>query len=353
MRVMEIRDDWGLENLKPGNRPDPAPAAGEAVVRIEAASVNYRDLVMAGRGYGRRSGDLPLVPVLDGAGTVVATGPGVTRVAVGDRVCPIFAQTWIDGRLREDHWTGMLGGPRDGVLQEPMLVHEDGLVRMPPHLDAVHAAALPCAAVTAWNAIVVAGRIKAGDTVLTQGTGGVSLFAVQFAKALGARVIVTSSRDDKLARARQLGADETINYAQVPDWGRRAREIAGPAGSTSSSTSPGSSTSSCAPSGRAGRSRWSASWPGQPALRPRSGRHPRDPAAGRHGRQPGDVRGHAEGDRAAPARPDDRARAAALRRGGDGDPRAHPGRSFREDLPAGVGRVGRSAAERRTKRGVR
>jgi NADPH:quinone reductase-like Zn-dependent oxidoreductase len=230
MRVMEIRDEWGLDNLKQGSRADPAPAAGEVVVQIEAASVNYRDLVMADRGYGRRSGELPLVPVSDGAGTVVATGPGVTRVAVGDLVCPTFAQTWIAGPLREDHWMGMLGGPRDGVLQERMLLDEDGLVKLPPHLDAVHAAALPCAAVTAWNAVVVAGRTRAGDTVLTQGTGGVSLFALQFAKALGARVIVTSSRHDKLARARQLGADETINYADTPDWGRRAREIAGPDG---------------------------------------------------------------------------------------------------------------------------
>ena len=227
MRVMEIRDEWGLENLKPGQRLDPTPEVGEVVVRIEAASVNYRDFVMAGRGYGRRSGELPLVPVSDGAGPVVATGPGVTRVAVGDLVCPIFAQTWIEGPLHEDHWMGMLGGPRDGVLQEYMLLPEDGLVRMPAHLDAVHAAALPCAAVAAWNAVVVAGRVKAGDTVLTQGTGGVSLFALQFAKALGARVIITSSSNDKLARAKQLGADETINYSEIPDWGRRAREIAG------------------------------------------------------------------------------------------------------------------------------
>ena len=227
MRVMEIRDAWGLENLRPGERPDPVPGAGEVVVRIEAASVNYRDYVMAGRGYGRRSGELPLIPVSDGAGTVVATGPGVTRVAVGDRVCPGFAQTWIDGPLREDHWTGMLGGPRDGVLQELMLLNENGVVKVPSHLDAIQAAALPCAALTAWNAIVVVGRVKPGSIVLTQGTGGVSLFALQFAKLLGARVIITSSSNDKLARAKALGADETINYVDVPDWGRRAREIAG------------------------------------------------------------------------------------------------------------------------------
>jgi NADPH:quinone reductase-like Zn-dependent oxidoreductase len=124
----------------------------------------------------------------------------------------------------------MLGGPRDGVLQELMLLHEDGVVRAPSHLDAVQAATLPCAGLTAWNAVVVAGGTKPGDTVLTQGTGGVSLFALQFAKMLGARVIVTSSSDEKLARAKRLGVDETINYRDVPDWGRRAREIAGPGG---------------------------------------------------------------------------------------------------------------------------
>ena len=197
-----------------------------------------------------------------------------------------------------------------------MLLHEDGLVRMPSHLDTVHAAALPCAAVAAWNAIVVAGRIKAGDTVLTQGTGGVSLFAVQFAKALGARVIVTSSRDDKLARARQLGADETINYSQVADWGRRAREIAGPdgidlvldlAGLVNESVRTVRASGTVALIGvLAGAARASTS---DRPLPGRSGCGPSRPEAGH-------VRGHAEGDRAASARPGDRARAAALRRGG-------------------------------------
>jgi NADPH:quinone reductase-like Zn-dependent oxidoreductase len=230
MRVMEIRDVWGLEHLRPGTRPDPGPAAGQVVVCIEAASVNYRDLVVARRGYGRRSGELPLVPVSDGAGTVVATGLGVTRVSVGDLVCPTFAQTWLDGPLRDEHWAGMLGGPRDGVLQELMLLPEDGVVRAPSHLGAAQAATLPCAGLTAWNAVVAAGGVKPGDTVLTQGTGGVSLFALQFAKMLGARAIVTSSSDAKLARARLLGADETVNYRDVPDWGKRAREVAGPRG---------------------------------------------------------------------------------------------------------------------------
>ena len=227
MRIMEIGGAWGLENLRLETRPDSSPDPGQVVMRIEAASVNYRDLVMARRGYGRRSGELPLIPVSDGAGVVAATGPGVTRVKVGDLVCPLFAQSWLEGPLREEYWRGMLGGPRDGVLQEFMLLHEDGVARAPAHLTALEAATLPCAALTAWNAVVVAGQAKPGDIVLTQGTGGVSLFAIQLAKMLGARVIATSSSDEKLARVRGLGADETINYRDIPDWGRRAREIAG------------------------------------------------------------------------------------------------------------------------------
>src|SRR5690349_13821605 len=170
MRVMEIRDAWGLEHLQPGTRPDPSPGPGQVVVRIGAASVNYRDLVMARRGYGRRSENLPLIPVSDGVGEVVGTGFGVTRVKARDLVCPLFAQTWLEGPLRDEYWTGMLGGPRDGVLQEFMLLPEDGVVRAPAHLNAVEAATLPCAALTAWNAVVVAGQIKPGDTVVTQGT---------------------------------------------------------------------------------------------------------------------------------------------------------------------------------------
>ncbi len=229
MRVMEIRDAWGLDRLVAGTRPDPVPGAGEVVVRIEAASINYRDLVMANGGYGRRGGQLPMIPVSDGAGRVIAIGKDVTRVAVGDLVCPNFAQNWLDGPFREDVWAGMLGGYRDGVLQEAMLLPEDGVVKAAPHLDALGAATLPCAALTAWNALIEAG-IKPGDTMLTQGTGGVSLFALQFAKLFGTTVIITSSSDDKLERARELGADETINYRTTPNWESRAREIAGPSG---------------------------------------------------------------------------------------------------------------------------
>jgi NADPH:quinone reductase-like Zn-dependent oxidoreductase len=156
---------------------------------------------------------------------VVAVGAGVSRVAVGDLACPIFAQTWWSGPFRETHWAGTLGGPRDGAMQQYMALSQDGVVRAPRHLDAVQAATLPCAAVTAWNAVVAQGRVKAGDVVLVQGTGGVSLFALLFARMHGARVIATSSSDAKLERVRAMGADHVVNYKTTPDWHKVAREV--------------------------------------------------------------------------------------------------------------------------------
>jgi NADPH:quinone reductase-like Zn-dependent oxidoreductase len=229
MKVMEITTRWGLENLKAGTRPEPTPGPTDVVVEMRAASINFRDLVMARGGYGRRGGRLPMIPVSDGAGRIVATGRDVARVKVGDLVCPHMAQNWIDGPFHEDVWAGMLGGYLDGVLQQFMLVPEHGVVNAASHLDAAAASTLPCAALTAWNAII-GGQVKPGDTVLTQGTGGVSLFALQFAKMCGARVIITSSSDDKLKQAMALGADEGINYRTDPDWDKRARDIAGPRG---------------------------------------------------------------------------------------------------------------------------
>ena len=219
MKVMEMRESWGLEHIKPGTRPERAPGSGEVLVKMAAASVNYRDLVMTQRGYGSHSGQLPLIPLSDGAGTVVETGPGVTRVKRGDLVCPTFAQLWISGPMKEDHRAGMLGGPLDGVMQEFMVLPQHGVVKAPAHVSALEAATLPCAALTAWSAIVGAG-VTAGDVVVTQGTGGVSLFAMIFAKLHGALAIVTSSSDEKLARAQSLGADLAINYRTYPEWSR-------------------------------------------------------------------------------------------------------------------------------------
>jgi len=230
MKVMQIEEDWTPDNIRMAERPRPEPGPGEVLIKMEAASLNYRDVVVTRRGYGRRTGQLPLVPLSDGAGRVVATGAGVTRVDVGDLVCPIFNQRWLVGPLREEYWTGTLGGPHDGVMQELMVLREDGLVRAPRHLNALEAATLPCAAVTAWNALVVQGGVKAGDVVLVQGTGGVSLFALLFAKLHGARVIATSSSDAKLERVKSMGADHLINYRTTPAWDKAAREATGGTG---------------------------------------------------------------------------------------------------------------------------
>jgi NADPH:quinone reductase-like Zn-dependent oxidoreductase len=226
MKVMEMRDEWGLEHIKPGTRPDPEPGPGEVVVKMAAASLNYRDFVVTRRGYGSHSGQLPLIPISDGAGTVIKTGPGVTRVKEGDLVCPAFAQTWIGGTMREEHRQGMLGGPLDGVMQEYMRLPQQGVVKAPRHFSALEAATLPCAALTAWSA-VIGGGVKAGDVVVTQGTGGVSLFALLFAKMQGAFAVITSSSDEKLARAKALGADLGINYHTHPEWSRELRKALG------------------------------------------------------------------------------------------------------------------------------
>lgn len=230
MRVMQIEGEWSPDAIRLAERPDPKPGRGEVLLKMEAASLNYRDTVLVRRGYGRWSGELPLVPISDGAGRVVAVGEGVTRVKVGDLVCPIFCQGWISGPSHERHRGGVLGGPRDGVMQQFMVLSEEGVVRAPRGYDAVQAAALPCAAVTAWNAVVHQGQVKAGDVVVVQGTGGVSLFALQFAKISGAVVIATSSSDDKLQRVKAMGADHLVNYKTTPDWAKAVREATGGAG---------------------------------------------------------------------------------------------------------------------------
>jgi NADPH:quinone reductase-like Zn-dependent oxidoreductase len=224
MRVMELRDGWGLEHVAPGTRPDPVPGVGEVLVRMAAASVNYRDALVLRRGYGRLSGELPLIILSDGAGTVAAVGSGVRRFKPGDLVCPIIMPGWHGGPLRQEHRQSLLGGPRDGVMRELMAVREDDLVKAPAQFTAEEAATLPCAALTAWCAVVQAG-IKPGDLVVTQGTGGVSLFALQFARMLGARTIITSGSAAKLARARAMGAEHGIDYRAMPEWSREVRRI--------------------------------------------------------------------------------------------------------------------------------
>ena len=220
---------FGLEHLKLVERPRPEAGYGRAVVRVTAASLNYRD-VMVVKGVYDPKMPLPRVPFSDGAGVVESVGPGVTRVKPGDRVAGIFMQAWIDGPLTDAASGSALGGAIDGVLSEYVALDADGLVRTPAHLSDEQAACLPCAAVTAWNALVTQGNLKAGDTVLVQGTGGVSLFALQFARLHGARVIATSGSDEKLARARSLGAAEGVNYKTNPDWDKAVLDLTGGAG---------------------------------------------------------------------------------------------------------------------------
>jgi NADPH:quinone reductase-like Zn-dependent oxidoreductase len=225
VRAVEIRDGFGLDHLALVERPEPRPGPGQALVRVRAASLNYRDLLMVDGRYNRKQ-KLPLVPCSDGAGDVVAVGDGVSRVRPGDRVCGIFAQGWIAGEPGRELIRTTLGGPLDGMLAELVALAAEGLVKTPDHLSDLEAATLPCAAVTAWSALIEGG-LKAGETVLLLGTGGVSLFALQLAVLAGARAIITSSSDEKLERARQLGAAAGINYRQVPEWGARVKELTG------------------------------------------------------------------------------------------------------------------------------
>jgi NADPH:quinone reductase-like Zn-dependent oxidoreductase len=229
MRVVEIRGAFGLDHLVEVERPEPRPGFGQVVVRVRAASLNFRDLLTIEGRYNPKQ-PLPLIPCSDGAGEVVAAGEGVSRVRVGDRVCGAFAQRWIAGEPTRERLRSTLGGPLDGMLAEMVALDQEGVVRVPAHLTDEEAATLPCAAVTAWSALVTEGGLAAGETVLVQGTGGVSLFALQLARLAGARVIATSSSDEKLGRARELGAAEGINYRAVPQWGKRVRELTGGAG---------------------------------------------------------------------------------------------------------------------------
>jgi NADPH:quinone reductase-like Zn-dependent oxidoreductase len=224
MRAIVVDGAFGLENLKVVERERPAPGPGQVLLRMRAMSLNYRDLLTVRGAYNPRQ-PLPLVPCSDGVGVVEAVGEGVTRARVGDRVCPIFCQAWDVGAPTVEKLRSTLGGPLDGTLAELMLVGEQGVVHPPAHLTDEECAALPCAAVTAWTALFTEGHLEPGDTVLALGTGGVSIFALQLAKAAGARVVITSSSDEKLARARALGADDTVNYREVPQWGKAVRDL--------------------------------------------------------------------------------------------------------------------------------
>lgn len=228
-RAIVVSGSFGLDKLAIVEQQDRAPATGEIVLSMRATSLNYRDVLMVRGEYNPRQ-RLPLIPLSDGVGVVDQIGEGVTGLAVGDRVCPLFCQGFFAGEPSKEKLATTLGGPLDGVLRERMTLPAASVVKVPSYLSDAAAATLPCAALTAWNALVEQGGVCAGQTVLVQGTGGVSIFALQIAKSVGARVIVTSSSDEKLARAKALGADLGINYKTTPAWGREAAKLTGDRG---------------------------------------------------------------------------------------------------------------------------
>ncbi|WP_437971988.1 NAD(P)-dependent alcohol dehydrogenase [Sorangium sp. So ce260] len=230
MRAWVLEGGFGTEHLRPVELPVPKPRRGQVLVRIRAASVNYRDLMVIDGDFDR-SLSTPLVPLSDGAGEVVAVGEDAHRLRVGDRVATLFQQKWLGGRPTfRTTLESSLGYPKGGVLAEHVVLDEDGLVVLPPALSFEEGSTLPIAAVTAWQALHVDAPVRPGDAVLVLGTGGVAVFAIQLARASGARVIVTSSSDEKLARAREIGATDLINYRSTPDWDARALELTGGVG---------------------------------------------------------------------------------------------------------------------------
>ncbi len=225
MKVIELTR-FGVENLRVTQRPVPQPRPGEVLVRIEAVSLNYLDLVLV-RGTYLPDLPLPLVPASDGAGVVAGIGAGVSQWKEGDRVTVHYMQDWVTGELTPEAQQSKVGQQRPGVLAEYVTIPAHGLVRTPGHLSPEQASTLPIAGLTAWVGLVEYGKLQVGQTVLTQGTGGVSIAALQIARAAGARVIATSGSNEKLDKLRSLGADAVINYRQVPDWDREVKRLTG------------------------------------------------------------------------------------------------------------------------------
>ena len=230
MKAYEVRQ-FGIENLAQVERQEPDPGPREVLVRFKAVSLNYRDLMVVTGTYNPKM-KLPVVPLSDGAGEVVTVGEEVTKWKPGDRVMPIFAQAWLDGAVTEENRRTSLGADAraDGVLREFGTFDQQGLVKVPEYLSYEEAATLPCAGVTAWNALSMSGQLKAGESVLTLGTGGVSIFALQFSRLFGARIISTTSSDEKAERLRSLGAHEVINYRTRDDWDKAVLDVTGKKG---------------------------------------------------------------------------------------------------------------------------
>lgn len=227
MRAWRLSDSFGIDRLELEERPDPELEHGEVRIRVRAVSLNYRDVAMVEHGVSPRGVQLPFSPCSDAAGEVVEVGPGVSRVEVGHRVATTVFRRWLDGDTLQP---AAYGSVVDRALADHVVLHEDGLVHVPEHLSDEEASTLPCAAVTAWHALVTKGHVRPGETILVLGTGGVSIFALQFALLAGARVLATSKSDEKLERVRALGAWETINYVTTPDWAQRAVELTGGTG---------------------------------------------------------------------------------------------------------------------------
>jgi NADPH:quinone reductase-like Zn-dependent oxidoreductase len=227
MRAYQLpKGGAGIDALVKVERPDPKPAYRQIIVKVKACSLNFRDLGIV-RGTYRMPVRENLIPLSDGAGEVIEVGPGVMRVKVGDRVAGCFFQRWAGGEAPADVHTSALGGGIDGMLAEYAVLEEDGVVKIPAHLSLEEGATLPCAGVTVWNAMTEHAKLIAGQTVLLQGTGGVSIFGLQLARMMGIQVIITSSSDDKLARAKALGANDGINYKTTPDWEKAALGLTG------------------------------------------------------------------------------------------------------------------------------
>ena len=226
MKVYQIHTYGGPEGLKLSEVPDVVPDDNDVIVQMRAVSLNYRDLVVIA-GHYDRTPQPGRIPLSDGAGEVVAIGSAVTKFKAGDRVAGCFFQGWSSGRFKMEMHRTALGGTIDGVLAERVRFREEGLVHLPANYSFEEGATLPCAAVTAWHALFKKGGLTPGETVLCLGTGGVSIIALQLAKAAGAKVIITSSSDEKLERARKLGADLVINYKVDADWGKTAAKLSG------------------------------------------------------------------------------------------------------------------------------